>query len=228
MPELAGLAHLPTDETIPGLRRAGARAVAPGPDIATGGAVAVKPLGQADTGHHRPVGLRVADARHHLHVLGATGSGKSTLLAQLILADTHAGRGVVVIRPQRGPGHRPAHPAARRVGAAAGDLRRRLPPPPPVPEPPARRGPRPDRGQPGQRVPPGLRRLLGPPHRRPDARGLSDPARRAGGRLTRRSAPAAGRARLPRPGHRRRHRSGPVRVGTTSSATPPAPRSPPR
>ena len=48
----------------------------------------------------RPVGVRVADARHHLHVIGATGSGKSTLLVQLILADIHAGRGVVVIDPK--------------------------------------------------------------------------------------------------------------------------------
>ena len=60
----------------------------------------VKPLGVADTGRSRPVGLAVADARQHLHVLGATGSGKSTLMAQLILADVHASRGVVVIDPK--------------------------------------------------------------------------------------------------------------------------------
>ena len=44
--------------------------------------------------------MRVADARQHLHVIGATGSGKSTLLVQLILADIRAGRGVVVIDPK--------------------------------------------------------------------------------------------------------------------------------
>jgi Type IV secretion-system coupling protein DNA-binding domain len=44
--------------------------------------------------------VRVADARHHLHVIGATGSGKSTLLTQLILDDIHHGRGVVVIDPK--------------------------------------------------------------------------------------------------------------------------------
>ena len=60
----------------------------------------MKPLGAADTGHRRPVGLTVADARHHLHVLGATGSGKSTLMGQLILADATARRGVVVIDPK--------------------------------------------------------------------------------------------------------------------------------
>lgn len=99
VPELAALAHLPTDEAIPGIERAGARAIAPPPGIATPGQHA-KPLGVTDTGHTRPVGLRVADARHHLHVLGATGSGKSTLLANMILADATAGRGVVVVDPK--------------------------------------------------------------------------------------------------------------------------------
>src|SRR6185312_5394211 len=59
-----------------------------------------KPLGVTDTQPARPIGLRVADARHHLHVVGATGSGKSTLLAQLILDDADAGRGVVLIDPK--------------------------------------------------------------------------------------------------------------------------------
>jgi Type IV secretion-system coupling protein DNA-binding domain len=99
VPELAALAHLPTDAAIPGLARAGARAIAPPPGIATPGPQA-KPIGVTDTGHPRPVALRVADARHHLHVLGATGSGKSTLLATMILADAQAGRGLVVIDPK--------------------------------------------------------------------------------------------------------------------------------
>jgi hypothetical protein len=103
VPELAAVAHLPTDQPVVGLATAGARAVPPPPGIPTPSAASgasVKPLGAADTGHRRPVGLTVADARHHLHVLGATGSGKSTLLGQLILADTHARRGVVVIDPK--------------------------------------------------------------------------------------------------------------------------------
>ncbi len=99
VPELAVLAHLPTDALIPGLQRAGAQAIAPPPGIATPGPAA-KPLGVTDTGHPRPVALRVPDARHHLHILGATGSGKSTLLATMILADAHAGRGLVVIDPK--------------------------------------------------------------------------------------------------------------------------------
>jgi hypothetical protein len=96
VPELAALAHLPIDESIPGVQRAGARAISPPPGIATPGPDA-KPLGLTDTGHTRPVALRVPDARHHLHVIGATGSGKSTLLGNMILADADAGRGIVLI-----------------------------------------------------------------------------------------------------------------------------------
>ncbi|HEY3472051.1 MAG TPA: DUF87 domain-containing protein, partial [Amycolatopsis sp.] len=99
VPELAAIAHLPVDAEIPGIERAGAKAVAPPPGIAVPGPE-VKPLGVADTGHARPIGLRVADARHHLHVLGATGSGKSTLLGNLILDDVDASRGVVLIDPK--------------------------------------------------------------------------------------------------------------------------------
>ncbi|KAA5825427.1 type IV secretory system conjugative DNA transfer family protein [Saccharopolyspora hirsuta] len=97
--ELAALAHLPTDDAVPGLQRAGAKALAPPPGIAAPGPQ-VKPLGLTDAGQSRAVGLRVPDARHHLHVLGATGSGKSTLLASMILADVDARRGNVVIDPK--------------------------------------------------------------------------------------------------------------------------------
>jgi hypothetical protein len=99
VPELAALAHLPLDGAIPGVQRAGARAIAPPPGVATPGPEA-KPLGLTDTGHRRAVALRVPDGRHHLHVLGATGSGKSTLLGNLILDEADHGRGVVVIDPK--------------------------------------------------------------------------------------------------------------------------------
>lgn len=106
--ELAALAHVPTDEVVPGLARAGAKAVAPPPALArsaaplgTGGRLATpKLLGDAQGGAHRPVALSVPDARYHLHVMGATGSGKSTLLTNLVLGDIEAGRGVVVIDPK--------------------------------------------------------------------------------------------------------------------------------
>jgi len=103
IPELVAIAHIPTDAFAPGLQQAGARALPPPPGIPTPSratTATVKPLGHADTGRHRPVGLAVTDARHHTHLLGATGSGKSTLLAQLVLADADAERGAVVIDPK--------------------------------------------------------------------------------------------------------------------------------
>lgn len=99
IPELAAIAHLPIDEATPGLQRAGAKAVPPPPGIAAIGEL-IKPIGLSDSGHTRPVGLYVTDARHHMHILGATGSGKSELMARLILADAQAGRGVVVVDPK--------------------------------------------------------------------------------------------------------------------------------
>ncbi|MFJ8965335.1 type IV secretory system conjugative DNA transfer family protein [Lentzea sp. NPDC102401] len=97
--ELGAIAHLPIDEATPGLRRAGAKAVPPPPGV-PGVGEHIKPIGLSDSGHARPVGLYVADARHHVHILGATGSGKSELMARMILADAEAGRGVVVIDPK--------------------------------------------------------------------------------------------------------------------------------
>jgi len=99
IPELAAIAHLPTDEVTPGLQRAGAKAVPPPPGIPAVGDQ-IKPLGLSDSGHSRPIGLQVSDARHHMHILGATGSGKSELMARMILADAHAGRGTVVVDPK--------------------------------------------------------------------------------------------------------------------------------
>ncbi|WP_232792522.1 type IV secretory system conjugative DNA transfer family protein [Actinacidiphila yeochonensis] len=101
VPELAALAHLPLDADAPGLRRAGARSVLPPPSVPEPAAGnGVKPLGRCDTGARRGVGLGVPDARHHLHVMGATGSGKSTLIANLALDDVRNHRGVIVIDPK--------------------------------------------------------------------------------------------------------------------------------
>ncbi len=94
--ELAALAHLPVDRSVAGLSRAGAHAVVPPPEVRGDGKV----LGRAEGGGRRLVGVSVADARQHLHVLGATGSGKSTLLANLVLQDVAARRGAVVIDPK--------------------------------------------------------------------------------------------------------------------------------
>ena len=99
VPELAALARLPADASLPGLARAGARAVAPPPAVPVPGPD-VRPLGVTDTGVPRPVGIAVADVRHHLRVIGPTGTGKTTLLTGQILADAQAGRGVVFIDPK--------------------------------------------------------------------------------------------------------------------------------
>ncbi|WP_062993781.1 type IV secretory system conjugative DNA transfer family protein, partial [Nocardia anaemiae] len=99
VPELASIAHLPTDDGLPGLQRAGARALSPAPQIPTIGPH-TKPLGVSDTGGRRPVAVKVSDARHHLHILGPTGVGKSTLLARMILDDAEAGRGTIVVDPK--------------------------------------------------------------------------------------------------------------------------------
>ncbi|MEU7487556.1 DUF87 domain-containing protein [Streptomyces sp. NPDC042319] len=101
VPELAALAHVPLDPDAPGLQRAGARSVLPPPVVPEPRpGSGVKPLGNSDAGARRPVGVAVADARHHLHVMGATGSGKSTLIANLALDDVRQHRGVVVIDPK--------------------------------------------------------------------------------------------------------------------------------
>jgi hypothetical protein len=94
VPELAALAHLPAEQALPGLLRAGARTIAPPPGLPNAG----KPLGV--TANAAPVVLAVADARYHLHLLGPTGVGKSTLIARMVLDDLAAGRGAVVIDPK--------------------------------------------------------------------------------------------------------------------------------
>jgi hypothetical protein len=99
VPELAALARLPADPSLPGLARAGARAVPPPPAIPLPGP-GVRPLGTSDAGAPRPVGLAVPDARHHLRIVGPTGTGKTTLIAGQILADAAEGRGVVFIDPK--------------------------------------------------------------------------------------------------------------------------------
>ncbi|MBE1533253.1 helicase HerA domain-containing protein [Actinomadura algeriensis] len=97
--ELAALAHLPHDLAAPGVTRAGARPTPPSPAIPAGGP-GIRTLGDSEAPAPRPVGLTVAGARQHLHVLGQTGVGKSTFLAGLILADAAAGRGALVIDPK--------------------------------------------------------------------------------------------------------------------------------
>jgi hypothetical protein len=96
--ELTAIAALPTDVAVPGLDRARAKAV-PAPIAVPSGGRGTKVLGRAEAGGHS-VALRMADAREHIHMLGATGSGKSTEMTHLVLDDVKAHRGVVVIDPK--------------------------------------------------------------------------------------------------------------------------------
>ncbi|MEY9887675.1 DNA helicase HerA-like ATPase [Catenulispora sp. MAP5-51] len=109
--ELAGIAHLPLDAGAVGVPRAGARSIAPPPEIPAL-SYGHKVLGDADTSPIRPVGVAVPDTRQHFHIMGATNSGKSTLMARMILDDVAARRGVLVLDPK---------------GDLVGDLLDRLP-----------------------------------------------------------------------------------------------------
>jgi hypothetical protein len=51
-------------------------------------------------GHSEKVGISIRDAAFHTHLLGPTGSAKSTVMLNLISADMHAGRGVLVLDPK--------------------------------------------------------------------------------------------------------------------------------
>lgn len=85
----------PTETAHPA-RRAGSRGLllVPGqhPRRAT-----AKLLGITNHAREEAIGLRVADARHHVHVQGVTGVGKSTWLANHVLGEAQAGRGVVLL-----------------------------------------------------------------------------------------------------------------------------------
>lgn len=107
-------------------------------------AQAVKPLGITSDGPQEWIGLRVPDARHHVHVQGVTGAGKSTWLARHVLAEARAGRGVALLDCQGDLAHHvldrfPASTAHRLVILDPGETH--APPrgtssPPPTPTPP--------------------------------------------------------------------------------------------
>lgn len=96
--ELAALAHLPTDASVPGLTRASARRIAPSSQVPRSGPVRV--LGQSDLGPTRPIAYEISAGRQHTHILGKTGSGKSTLLTRLVLQDAEAGRSALLLDPR--------------------------------------------------------------------------------------------------------------------------------
>lgn len=56
----------------------------------------------AQTNHREPrrvFGIRQADRRSHIYVIGKTGTGKSTLLKAMVLQDIAAGRGLALLDP---------------------------------------------------------------------------------------------------------------------------------
>lgn len=55
---------------------------------------------QADfRGRMTPFGIKEADRRAHMYLIGKTGTGKSTLIERLILQDINAGRGAALLDP---------------------------------------------------------------------------------------------------------------------------------
>ena len=113
VPELAAIARLPADPPCPAWPGPGPapsprRPPSPCPARTPGRSASPTP------GSPRPVGIAVADARHHLRIIGATGTGKTTLITGQILADAERGPRRGVHRPQGRRGHRPARPPPRR------------------------------------------------------------------------------------------------------------------
>jgi hypothetical protein len=57
-------------------------------------------LGQTDKREQfRAFGIKKADRRHHLYIVGKTGTGKSTLLKNMVIQDMRRGNGVALIDP---------------------------------------------------------------------------------------------------------------------------------
>ncbi len=47
----------------------------------------------------KPFGIKKADRRHHLYVIGKTGTGKSTLVKNMVVQDLRRGNGVALVDP---------------------------------------------------------------------------------------------------------------------------------
>jgi hypothetical protein len=96
--ELVGLTGWPIGkQPLPGMPKLAARRIRADARIQSGGRVIACATAPGDD---RELGLNVADALQHLHVIGPTGVGKSTLLLNLVTQDIAAGRGVALIDPK--------------------------------------------------------------------------------------------------------------------------------
>ncbi len=98
--ELASLYHLPNNTVeIPNIAWAKSKKL-PYPMDIPGRQKGVRIFGVTDYRNlHFPYGLKSADRRRHMYVLGKTGTGKSTLLKNMIMGDIYANKGVGVVDP---------------------------------------------------------------------------------------------------------------------------------
>ncbi len=68
--------------------------------LPTGSRQSISLFAQADfRGRMTPFGIKGADRRAHMYLVGKTGTGKSTLIERLILQDIKAGRGAALLDP---------------------------------------------------------------------------------------------------------------------------------
>lgn len=85
------------NEQLPGMPSAHPRVLPPSPTTEETGRVFAA---SSAPGTKVSLGISPADALLHTSLIGGTGSGKSTVLLNLITADMHAGRSVVVVDPK--------------------------------------------------------------------------------------------------------------------------------
>lgn len=98
--DIPGLLGWPLADDLPGVAPQHPLPLAPHPRVVVKQAPGSRVLGRSVTNPGQLVGLSGEDSLRHLHLLGPTGVGKSTLMARLVLADIHAGHGVVVVDPK--------------------------------------------------------------------------------------------------------------------------------
>lgn len=102
--ELATIYHLP-NETVstPNIYRVTSRKLEPpidAPTVENSKETDFTLLGKTNFRTlHKEFGIRSADRRRHLYIIGKTGMGKSTLLENMIFSDIQAGRGVGLVDP---------------------------------------------------------------------------------------------------------------------------------
>lgn len=98
--EVATLYHLPNPDVVPHIVHVLARKSEPPQDLPRAGEEDVSKFGVTNYHNNFEVfGLKRADRRRHLYVVGKSGSGKSKLLELLIKEDLESGKGVGVLDP---------------------------------------------------------------------------------------------------------------------------------